>query len=312
MNRFTFIDLFAGIGGFRLAMENQGGQCLFSSEWDKFSQITYKENFGEIPYGDITKINERDIPAHDILCAGFPCQPFSRAGVSARESLNKPHGFECETQGTLFFDIERIVAEKRPKILFLENVPNIVSHDNGQTFRIIRDTIERKLGYSFNYKIMNAVGYVPQQRKRCYMVCHREGKIFQFPEESDKYFPLKDILEDNVDESYTISDRLWAGHQNRTKKNIERGTGFTAFPIDVEQPARTLVARYGKDGKECLIPQKNKNPRKLTERECARLQGYPDWFKIPVSRTQAYRQFGNSVAVPLINIIAQKIIKELL
>lgn len=312
MTKFTFIDLFAGIGGFRLAMENNGGKCLFSSEWDKFSQITYNENFGEIPFGDITKIDEKKIPNHDILCAGFPCQPFSRAGVSARESLQLPHGFKCETQGTLFFDIERIVAEKRPKVLFLENVPNIVSHDSGRTFNIIRDTIEKKLGYSFNYKIMNAVGFVPQKRKRCYMICHRDGKKFEFPSESENFFPLKDILEEHVDISYTISDRLWLGHKNRTKRNIERGTGFTAHPVDVNRPANTLVARYGKDGKECLIPQSDKNPRKLTERECARLQGFPEWFKIPVSKTQAYRQFGNSVAVPLIDEIARKIIEELL
>jgi len=305
---FTFIDLFAGIGGFRIALQNLGGKCKFSSEWDKDAQKTYLSNFGETPAGDITKIDELDIPDHDILCAGFPCQPFSLAGVSARSSLDKAHGFACDTQGTLFFDVARIIRAKQPKVVFLENVRNIVNHDKGATFRIIENTI-RELGYSFQYKIINAQSFVPQKRVRCYMVCFRDGEDdFVFPEEGEKSIPLKSILEAEVEDRFTISDKLWAGHQRRTAVNLSRGAGFTAFCADPDKPSNTLVARYGKDGKECLIPQRDKNPRMLTPRECARLQGFPDTFLIPVAKTAAYKQFGNSVAVPVIEAIAKKII----
>lgn len=311
VNSFNYIDLFSGIGGFRLAMQGSGGHCVFSSEWDKDARKTYYANFGEYPEGDITDISEKDIPDHDILCAGFPCQPFSLAGVSARQSLNAAHGFACKTQGTLFFDVLRIIEEKRPKIVFLENVKNIISHDKGNTFKVIKNAI-KELGYSFSYKIINAESYVPQKRVRCYMVCLRDtDKEFIFPENNGRALPLKSILETNVDKKFTISDKLWAGHQRRTKNNLARGTGFTAFCADINKPSNTIVARYGKDGKECLIPQNSKNPRMLTPRECARLQGFPDNYIIPVAKTTAYRQFGNSVALPVIQAITTKIVTYL-
>ncbi len=307
IQKFKFIDLFAGIGGFRLAMQSIGGVCQFSSEWDKFAQITYETNFGEVPEGDIRPISEKDIPEHDVLCGGFPCQPFSLAGVSARNALNTAHGFDCEIQGTLFFDIARIVAEKRPKIVFLENVKNLVNHDKGKTFSVIQKTM-LKLGYSFNYQLINAECVVPQKRVRCYIVCLRDtSEKFEFPTFEGEPQPLKLILDKKVEAEYTISDRLWAGHQRRTITNLERGTGFTAFCVDINKPANTLVARYGKDGKECLIPQEGKNPRMLTPRECARLQGFPENFLIPVAKTAAYKQFGNSVALPVVKKIADKI-----
>ncbi|MEE9338545.1 MAG: DNA (cytosine-5-)-methyltransferase [Methylococcaceae bacterium] len=310
-NIFSFIDLFAGIGGFRLAMQNSGGYCEFSSEWDKDAQKTYFANFGEFPEGDITKINAQNIPAHDVLCAGFPCQPFSVAGVSARNSLDTAHGFACETQGTLFFDVARIIKEKRPKVVFLENVKNIVNHDKGNTFKVIEQTII-ELGYSFSYKIINAESYVPQKRVRCYMVCLRDTEEkFEFPENKNKPLSLSSILEQDVDEKFTISDKLWAGHQRRTANNLARGTGFTAFCADLSKPSNTIVARYGKDGKECLIPQHENNPRMLTPRECARLQGFPEEYVIPVAKTAAYRQFGNSVALPVIEDITKKIVEYL-
>jgi DNA (cytosine-5)-methyltransferase 1 len=304
---FTFIDLFAGIGGFRLAMQDIGGSCKFSSEWDSYAQQTYLANFGELPEGDITRIDENDIPSHDVLCAGFPCQPFSLAGVSARNSLDTAHGFACSTQGTLFFDVARIVQAKRPKIVFLENVRNIVNHDKGKTFSVIQQTM-RELGYSFSYKIINAETKVPQKRVRCYMVCLRDTEEkFVFPEFEGEPLALRSILEKSVSDNFTISDKLWAGHQRRTANNLARGTGFTAFCADLDKPSNTIVARYGKDGKECLIPQKNKNPRMLTPRECARLQGFPEEFIIPVAKTAAYKQFGNSIALPVIKDIAKSI-----
>ena len=309
--KFTFIDLFAGIGGFRIAMQEQGGKCVFSSEWDPYAKTTYEANFGEVPYGDIRKISELNIPDHDILCAGFPCQPFSLAGVSARNSRNTAHGFACETQGTLFFDIARIIKAKRPKIAFLENVKNIVGHDNGKTFSVIKSTIE-SLGYSFSHKLIDASPLVPQKRVRCYMVCIRDDKKgFELPVIDGPPLPLRKILEKKVDPSFTISKKLWTGHQRRTERNLARGTGFSAFRADLDKPSNTIVARYGKDGKECLIPQGRMNPRMLTPRECARLQGFPESFLIPVAKTAAYRQFGNSVAVPVIRRIAEKLVIHL-
>jgi DNA (cytosine-5)-methyltransferase 1 len=320
--KFTFIDLFAGIGGFRLALQKYAGLSVFSSEWDKGAQKTYHKNYGEMPFGDITSLTNEGIsdselnamiPDHDVLAAGFPCQPFSHAGVSARSSVGREHGFKCTTQGTLFFDVMRIAAVKKPKVLFLENVRNIERHDKGHTFKVIKDAIE-DLGYDFKYSIINSSSLVPQRRVRCYMVCFRRDLNidFKFPTLSKIQKPLKSILEKKVDDKYTISDKLWAGHINRTKRNLERGTGFTAHTADIDKPSNTLVARYGKDGKECLIPQKNKNPRFLTPRECARLQGFPEEFVMPESKTPAYKQFGNSVAVPVIEAIAQKIIKDLI
>lgn len=310
---FTFIDLFAGIGGMRIAFQKAGGSCVFSSEYDKSAQSTYLSNHGDLPLGDIKKIDERDIPNHDILVAGFPCQPFSHAGVSARTAIGKEHGFNCESQGNLFFDIMRIVHEKRPKVLFLENVKNIERHDEGRTFQVIKDSVE-EAGYSFRYSIIDSSSLVPQRRVRCYMVCIRKdaGAPFEFPLIDGPGIPLKTILEENVPEIYTISDKLWQGHINRTQRNLDRGTGFTAHTADLNKPSNTLVARYGKDGKECLIPQNNKNPRLLTPRECARLQGFPENFILPTARTPAYKQFGNSVAVPVISKLANKLIRDLM
>lgn len=311
--KFTFIDLFAGIGGFRLAMQDIGGECVFSSEWDKDAQSTYTANYGEQPYGDIRPQATKDcIPQHfDVLCAGFPCQPFSLAGVSARNAAHRAHGFQDETQGTLFFDILQIIRQRRPLVVFLENVKNLVNHDKGRTFDVIRRSIERE-GYSFSYKLIDASPLVPQKRVRCYMVCIRDGAKFEFPEISGCPLPLKSILERDVPESFTISDGLWAGHQRRTQNNLARGAGFTAFTANLDEPSHTLVARYYKDGKECLIPQEGKNPRMLTPRECARLQGFPERFVLPKAKSKAYKQMGNSVAVPVLKKIAKNIFEQVL
>ena len=317
---FKFLDLFAGIGGFRIALQNLGGKCVFSSEINNAAKKTYEQNFGEIPFGDIRDFSgpqitdeelNRLIPDHNILAAGFPCQPFSLAGVSARRFLGQVHGFSDEDKGNLFFDIARIVDVKRPDIVFLENVKNFKGHDKGNTFLTVKKTME-DLGYSFFSDVINADKVVPQSRQRFYMVCFR-NKIenFNFPKLIGEPKKLKDILERNVSEEYTISDKLWEGHINRTKRNLERGTGFTAHVANLDKPSKTLVARYGKDGKECLIPQEGKNPRKLTPRECARLQGFPENFILPSSNAAAYHQFGNSVAVPVIQSIAEKFLVHL-
>lgn len=302
--KFTFIDLFAGVGGFRLAMQSVGGKCVFSSEWDAAAQDTYEANYGERPFGDITKQETKNaIPKHfDVLCAGFPCQAFSNAGLKK--------GFS-DTRGTLFFDILQIVKARKPKVIFLENVRNLMGHDGGKTFKVIRESLEAE-GYSFKAALIDASPLVPQKRIRCYMVCVRGGGPFEFPVIKGPEKKLKTILEDNPSDEYTISDNLWAGHQRRTKVNIERGTGFTAFTADIEKPAHTLVARYYKDGKECLIPQRGRNPRMLTPKECARLQGFPGGFVLPKAKSKAYKQMGNSVAVPVLEKIAKSILDQLL
>lgn len=317
---FKFIDLFAGIGGFRIALQELGGKCVFSSEIDNAVKKTYEMNFGEFPFGDIRDFTGPEItdeqlidliPNHDVLAAGFPCQPFSSAGVSARVSLGQEHGFLDVVKGTLFFDIARIVKLKRPTIVFLENVKNFKGHDKGNTFITVKKTME-DLGYSFFSDVLNAEKVVPQSRQRFYMVCfNRKVTDFKFPVFEGESKRLKDYLEEDVPDVYTISDKLWEGHIKRTKRNLDRGTGFTANVTDLEKPAKTLVARYGKDGKECLIPQEGRNPRKLTPRECARLQGFPENFKLPVSRAAAYYQFGNSVSIPVIKAIAEKFIEYL-
>jgi len=320
---FAFIDLFAGIGGFRLALSKHGGCSVFSSEWEKNAQNTYFANHREMPFGDINLFTSDDvldnelgalIPSHDILAAGFPCQPFSRAGVSARNALGTKHGFECTTQGTLFYSIERIAGLKKPKILFLENVKNLVSHDHGDTFRVIKETIEH-LGYVFNYQIVNSETLVPQRRERCFMVCvenalHDQKGAFTFPDFGGESLPLRSILERNPDSSFTISDKLWKGHIERSRRNKERGTGFTTGVADLDKPSNTIVARYGKDGKECLIPQDGKNPRYLTIDECRSLFGYPKNFSLPEKRTPAYKLLGNSVVVPVVDRIASSIVKQ--
>lgn len=273
MPSFRFIDLFAGIGGFRLALQKVNGFCVFSSEWDRSAQQTYFNNYGELPFGDITAFTsdnvsddelDKLIPDHDVLAGGFPCQPFSHAGVSARNAVGKEHGFKCNTQGTLFFDVMRIASIKRPKVLFLENVRNIERHDGGRTFSVIKQSIE-ELGYDFKHAIINASTLVPQRRLRCYMVCFRKDLDidFVFPDFTGSTLPLSSILEENPSPDFTISDKLWLGHINRTQRNLERGTGFTAFTADIDKPSNTLVARYGKDGKECLIPKLKKGIEKL-------------------------------------------------
>ncbi len=309
--KFKFIDLFAGIGGFRMAFQNLKGKCVFTSEWDKFSKKTYEANYGEIPFGDITKISAKDIPNHDILLAGFPCQPFSLAGVSKKNSLGKQHGFKDETQGTLFFDIVRILEEKRPKAFLLENVKNLISHDKKNTFKVIKGTLE-ELGYSLHYKILDGKHFVPQHRERIFIIGFDKKRFngeenFSFPQMPKTSHIVEEILDKKVDEKYTLSDKLWKYLQDYAKKHKEKGNGFGFGLVNFEGITRTISARYHKDGSEILIPQENKNPRRLTPRECARLQGYPENFIIPVSDTQAYRQFGNSVVMPLVQAVGSKI-----
>ncbi len=314
-HKFKFIDLFAGIGGFRLAFQNLGGKCVFTSEWNHFAQKTYEANFGEVPFGDITKINEKNIPDHDILIAGFPCQPFSIAGVSKKNALGRQHGFKDETQGTLFFDIVRILEKKKPKAFLLENVKNLVSHDKGKTFLVIKEAL-KELGYNIHYKVLDGKFYVPQHRERILIVGFKEdvfhGKEeFEFPERDQVTHALEDILEKNVEDKYTLSDKLWKYLQDYAAKHKAKGNGFGFGMADLEGVTRTLSARYYKDGSEILIGQEGKNPRRLTPRECARLQGFPDNFLIPVSNNQGYRQFGNSVVMPLMQTVGQNIVKEL-
>ena len=314
--KFKFIDLFAGIGGIRLAFQNIGGECVFTSEWDTYSKKTYDANFGEVPFGDITKILENEIPDHDILLAGFPCQPFSIAGVSKKNALGRFHGFLDETQGTLFFDVARIIKYKKPSTFMLENVKNLVSHDKGKTFTVIKETL-KELGYSIHYKVLDGKHFVPQHRERIIIVGFRnsvfEGKeTFEFPKMSETKFAIKDILEEEVDPKYTLSDKLWNYLQEYAKKHKAKGNGFGFGLTDLNGISRTMSARYYKDGAEILIPQKGKNPRRLTPRECARLQGFPDTFLIPVSDNQAYKQFGNSVVTSLIQAVGKNIIKEII
>jgi DNA (cytosine-5)-methyltransferase 1 len=331
---FTFIDLFAGIGGIRLGFEAAGGRCVFTSEWDKYAQKTYVENFGEEHEiaGDITKVDADDIPDHDVLLAGFPCQPFSLAGVSKKNALGRPHGFECTTQGTLFFDVQRIIAARKPKAFLLENVKNLVSHDGGNTFKVILDVLERQLGYVVRPMVVDGRRFVPQHRQRILLVgfqkdvgfdwekvlakmpavadgpklatiLHREDGIEEEGEDDDRRFILAD---GKVQKKYVLTDRLWQYLQGYAEKHRQAGNGFGCSVVGPKDTSRTLSARYYKDGSEILISRGgNRNPRRLTPRECARLMGYPDTFRIPVSDTRAYKQFGNSVVVPLISEVAK-------
>ena len=305
--QIKFIDLFAGVGGFRIAFESQNAKCVFSSEWDKYSQITYQANFGDLPEGDITLIESKNIPNHDILTAGFPCQPFSNAGLKK--------GFE-DTRGTLFYDVARIVNDKKPSMVLLENVKGFVNHNKGKTLQVVLETLD-DLGYNTTYKVLNAKDFgVPQNRERIFIVgINRKklGKIgFEFPDPLNIKTILGKILEKNPDSKYTISNKLWQGHKRRLKENRMNGNGFGYGMLDEKSThINTISARYYKDGSEILINQGNKNPRMLTPREAARLQGFPEKFIIPVSDTQAYRQFGNSVAVPVVKEIAKKMVELL-
>jgi DNA (cytosine-5)-methyltransferase 1 len=304
---FNFIDLFAGVGGIRLGFEQVfKNRCnfVFASEIDKYAQITYYENYGHLPSGDITKIQPEEIPSFDILLAGFPCQPFSNAGLKK--------GFN-DTRGTLFFDIARIVKYHKPQVVFLENVKGFKNHDKGNTFKIVKKTL-KELGYKVYAEILNAKDFgVPQNRERIYIIGFLDHSVnFEFPKPLNKKIKLGNILEETVAEKYTISDKLWAGHQRRKKEHKAKGNGF-GYCIFTEESeyTSTISARYYKDGSEILIKQNNKNPRKLSPREAGRLQGFPDNFKIVVSDTQAYKQFGNSVAVPVIKALAKNIFREI-
>lgn len=323
---FTFIDLFAGIGGIRLGFESIGGHCVFTSEWNEWSRKTYIANFGEgeMFAGDIVPFPANDIPDHDVLLAGFPCQPFSIAGVSKKNALGKPHGFECATQGTLFFDVARIIAAKRPKAFMLENVKNLISHNKGHTFEVIRHTLEQELGYQIFWKVIDGQAWVPQHRERIIIVGYREPTDFSWEKLSIpvSHPTLKTILhpedgteqpehpyttgeEAKVQPKYTLTDHLWKYLQDYAAKHKAKGNGFGFGLVTPDDIARTLSARYYKDGSEILVARKNKNPRRLTPRECARLMGFKDTFKIVVSDTQAYKQFGNSVVVPVIKAVAE-------
>ena len=314
--QFSFIDLFAGIGGMRIAFDRAGGHCVYSNEWNKYSQQTYFANFGEQPDGDITQVNEKDIPNHDILVAGFPCQPFSIAGVSKKNSMGRETGFADKTQGTLFFDVCRILKEKRPKAFMLENVKNLCSHDKGKTFKVIKESLD-ELNYEVFHAVLDGQNYVPQHRERIIIVGfdrERYGNDISFEFNLTPVNPkpiMRDILEKEVESKYTLSDKLWTYLQNYAAKHRAAGNGFGYGIAPLDGVSRTISARYYKDGSEILIAQEGKNPRRLTPRECARLQGFPDSFKIPVSDTQAYKQFGNSVVVPLMENIARLIVEKI-
>lgn len=318
---FKFIDLFCGIGGFHIAFSKQGGECVFASDWDKYAQISYAANHGLAPIGDITKVPVKDIPKHEVLCAGFPCQPFSIAGVSKKNSLGRKHGFEDERQGNLFFNIEAIVDHHRPAAFVLENVKNLKSHDKGNTFKVIMDILRNKLGYHVvEPRVIDAKPYVPQHRERIFIVGFRDATAaerFKWPTPPSPGPTLESILQDYgpkkrpVPEKYTLTDHLWTYLQNYAAKHKAAGNGFGFGLVGPDDTARTLSARYHKDGSEILIKQgRGRNPRRLTPDECALLMGYED-FEIVVSDTQAYRQFGNSVVVPVVTAIAEQVTKAL-
>lgn len=333
---FTFIDLFAGVGGIRRAFEHIGGQCVFTSEWDTYAQKTYEANWPSGPdhvfAGDITAVNASEVPDHDVLLAGFPCQPFSIAGVSKKNALGRAHGFADATQGTLFFDVARIIDEKRPKAFLLENVKNLKSHDKGRTFKVIMATLEEELGYHVQTRIVDGAPFTPQHRERIMIVGFRDANDFDFqellvpddrptietilhrtdgtepylPHDGNRYF---DHANREVLAKYTLTPRLWAYLQDYAAKHKAAGNGFGYGLVRPGMQTRTLSARYYKDGSEILVEQPGGRPRRLTPRECARLMGYPDDFVIPVSDTRAYKQFGNSVVVPAIESVA-KLMKE--
>jgi len=308
---FTFIDLFAGIGGMRLAFQRAGGKCVFSSEIDKYAKQTYEKNFNDIPFDDIKKIHESDIPDHDILLGGFPCQPFSLAGTSARRHHGGKEGFADVTRGTLFFDIVRIIKEKKPKAFLLENVKNLKGHDKGRTYKVIMKTLQKELGYDVHDEIVDASSFVPQHRERIFIVGFRKPMQFEFPKLKKKRPKLGQILQKRVQKKYTLLDGTWNSLQRHAARHKAKENGFGYSLANKDGRANTLSARYHKDGAEILIDQNHlsKNPRRLTPRECARLMGFPDRYKIPVSDSQAYRQFGNSVVVPVVESIAKVLVK---
>ncbi len=329
---FRFIDLFAGIGGFRSGLTALGGRCVFTSEWDKFSAQTYRAWYGDddIYTGDIRELDSREIPDHDVLCAGFPCQPFSLAGVSKKNSLGRRHGFDDETQGNLFFKIMDVVDHKRPPVLFLENVKNLKSHDKGRTWRVIEESLVDR-DYSAFSRVVDARSWVPQHRERIFIVCFdrhvfgSEDEIgFRFPEMDDTRNPtLSTVLEPKApDRKYMLSDRLWKYLKDYAEKHRRKGNGFGYSVFDSSGVARTLSARYYKDGSEVLISQKGfRNPRRLTPAEARRLMGFADryaqmfghenGFPIVVSDTQAYKQFGNAVVPEVVEAIGEQIVRAM-
>ena len=324
-SKYRFIDLFAGIGGFHLAFADCGCKCVFASEWDPYAKQTYEQNYGIVPFGDIKQIEANLIPDHDILCAGFPCQPFSIAGISKKNSMGRATGFEDKTQGTLFFDVARIIKEKRPKAFFLENVKNLLSHDKGNTWRIIKDTLENELNYSLFYKIVDGKAWVPQHRERVFIVgfdSERFGKELSFsipqnPEENYVYKTLDTIISDSADSKYTLSPGTWEALKRHKQKHKDKGNGFgytlLPSPISPTTITATISARYYKDGAEILVPVNGQPiPRRLTVPEAMSLQGFdPNQFKFPVTDIHAYKQIGNSVVVPAIRSTALKIVEKL-
>lgn len=329
---FTFIDLFAGIGGMRMGFEAAGGRCVFTSEWNVFAQKTYRANFS-CPHpieGDIRRVAVESVPPHDVLLAGFPCQPFSIAGVSKKNALGRPHGFLDKTQGTLFFEVARIIAHHRPAAFLLENVKNLVTHDRRRTFQVILDTLEGELGYTVCHRVIDAKGFVPQHRERIYLVGFRADTGFRFddiqipdatggprlstilhPQDGSEPAepPYTEGERARVAKKYTLTRHLWEYLQAYATKHQNRGNGFGFGLVGPNDVARTLSARYYKDGSEILVRQPGTQPRRITPRECARLMGFDrpgrPRFEIPVSDAQAYRQFGNAVVVPVIECIAE-------
>ena len=332
MKSFRFIDLFAGIGGFRKGFEAVGGKCVFTSESNKYSVETYRANYDcndHVVVGDIRSVRADEIPEHDVLLAGFPCQPFSLAGVSKKNAIGQHHGFNCTTQGTLFFEIARILEFQKPKAFLLENVKNLLSHDQGRTFEVIRHTLEDELDYQIDYRLIDAKRYVPQHRERIFIVGFKDSNGFTF---DDFKLPREDLRLDSilhpengaedpedpftigrsarVADKYTLSDHLWQYLQDYAEKHRAKGNGFGFGLVGKNDISRTLSARYFKDGSEILIKQRGgQNPRRLTPRECARLMGFDiltnSKFTIPVSDLQAYKQFGNAVVVPVVRAVAQ-------
>jgi DNA (cytosine-5)-methyltransferase 1 len=336
---FTIIDLFAGIGGLRLGFEAVGAQCLFTCEWDRYCQQTYRANFPDDKHdiaGDIRSVSEREIPPHDVLLAGFPCQPFSIAGVSKKNALKRPHGFACEAQGTLFFEVARIIRHHRPPAFLLENVKNLLNHDCGRTFRIMHDVLTRELGYHIDARIIDAKAWVPQHRERIFIAGFRDSRDFSFQSMSVpdpvKGPRLSSILhkEDGTEkpeppftsgcravpsDKYTLSAHLWNYLRSYADKHRKKGNGFGFGLVGPNDVARTLSARYFKDGSEILVRQRGKPPRRLTPRECSRLMGFDREdapFRIPVSDTQAYKQFGNAVVVPVVKAVAKHMLPYIL
>ncbi|MCV0377494.1 DNA (cytosine-5-)-methyltransferase [Microbacterium sp.] len=311
---FRFIDLFAGIGGIRMGLEKAGGECVFSVEIDRFARTTYAANFHECEAHDVRAVRGADIPRYDLLAAGFPCQPFSIAGVSKKLSLGRLHGFQDEKSGNLFFEITRLIEEapEPPSVLFLENVKNLVSHDGGKTFRVIMAALDT-LGYNATHRVIDARRWVPQHRERTFIIAlHRDvfgEERFEFPDPpSLPQRRVGDVLEANPDGKYTLSQHLWDYLRAYAAKHQAAGNGFGYGLVGPDSVARTLSARYYKDGSEILVETGGATPRRLTPRECARLMGYPEEYLIPVSDTQAYRQFGNSVVPPVVAFLAEHLV----